>query len=61
MQPIYLTYLNRFDVEAAALTDEEILAAVEVGLARARRLQPPRHTRGSLRASPRPRPASRTP
>ena len=33
MQPIYLTYLNRFDVEAAALTDEEILAAVETGLA----------------------------
>lgn len=33
MQPIYLTYLNRFDVEAAALTDEEILAAVEAGLA----------------------------
>ncbi|SLN30953.1 ornithine cyclodeaminase family protein [Oceanibacterium hippocampi] len=33
MQPIYLTYLNRFDVEAAALTDGEIIAAIEASLA----------------------------
>ncbi|CAN5328370.1 ornithine cyclodeaminase family protein [soil metagenome] len=31
--PLYLTYLNRFDVEAIALTDAEILAAVEGALA----------------------------
>ena len=30
--PIYVIYLNRFDVDALALTDEEILAAVEFGL-----------------------------
>ena len=33
MPPIYITYLNRLDVEALALTDAEILAAVEAGLA----------------------------
>ncbi|MDB5511450.1 MAG: ornithine cyclodeaminase/mu-crystallin family protein [Enterovirga sp.] len=33
MQPIYLTYLNALDVEALALTDDEIIAAVEAGLA----------------------------
>jgi alanine dehydrogenase len=33
MCPIYLTYLNAFDVEALALVDDEILAAVERGLA----------------------------
>ena len=33
MRPIYLTYLNRQDVEAAALSDDEVLAAVETGLA----------------------------
>jgi alanine dehydrogenase len=33
MCPIYLTYLNAFDVEALALADDEILAAVERGLA----------------------------
>ena len=32
MQPIYLTYLNRFDVEAAMLSDDEILAAIEASL-----------------------------
>jgi alanine dehydrogenase len=32
MQPIYLTYLNRHDIEAAALSDAEILAAIEVSL-----------------------------
>ena len=32
-QPIYLTYLNRLDVEAAALSDEEIIAAIEESLA----------------------------
>jgi ornithine cyclodeaminase len=30
--PVYLDYLNRFDVEALGLTDDEILAAVEHGL-----------------------------
>jgi ornithine cyclodeaminase len=33
MQPIYLHYLNAPDVEALALTDDEIIAAVEAGLA----------------------------
>lgn len=33
MQPIHLTYLNALDVEALALTDEEILAAIEGALA----------------------------
>ena len=33
MQPIYLHYLNALDVEALALTDDEILAAIEAGLA----------------------------
>lgn len=32
MQPIYITYLNRFDIEAAALSDAEILAAIEASL-----------------------------
>ncbi|WP_371059877.1 ornithine cyclodeaminase family protein [Rhodosalinus sp. 5P4] len=30
--PVYMDYLNRFDVEALGLADEEILAAVEMGL-----------------------------
>lgn len=33
MLPIYLHYLNALDVEALALTDDEILTAVEAGLA----------------------------
>ena len=33
MPPIYLTYLNRFDVEEVALTDDEILGAIEGQLA----------------------------
>ena len=33
MPPIYITYMNRLDVEALALADDEILAAVESGLA----------------------------
>jgi ornithine cyclodeaminase len=33
MREIYLTYLNRLDVEAAALADEEILATIEASLA----------------------------
>lgn len=33
MQPIHFTYLNRLDVERLALTDAEILAAVESALA----------------------------
>ena len=33
MSPLYLTYLNALDVEALALSDDEILAAVEQGLA----------------------------
>ncbi|MDQ3560354.1 MAG: ornithine cyclodeaminase family protein [Pseudomonadota bacterium] len=32
MDPIYLTYLNGLDIERLAITDEEILAAVEAGL-----------------------------
>jgi alanine dehydrogenase len=31
--PLYLTYLNALDVEALALTDDEILGAIEHGLA----------------------------
>jgi alanine dehydrogenase len=33
MAPIYITYLNRLDVEELALSDEEILAAIETSLA----------------------------
>ena len=33
MQPIYLAYLNRLDVEALQITDDEILAAIEESLA----------------------------
>jgi ornithine cyclodeaminase len=33
MQPLYITYLNRLDVEALALTDDEILDAIETALA----------------------------
>ena len=33
MSPLYLTYLNSLDVAALALSDDEILAAVEQGLA----------------------------
>ena len=33
MSPLYLTYLNALDVAAMALSDDEILAAVEQGLA----------------------------
>jgi len=33
MPPIYLTYLNRFDIEALAISDDEILAAIEQQLA----------------------------
>src|SRR5580700_312744 len=33
MPPLHLTYLNALDVEALALSDDEILAAVEQGLA----------------------------
>lgn len=32
MDPIYITYLNRFDIEAAMLSDEEMLAAIEASL-----------------------------
>jgi ornithine cyclodeaminase len=31
--PIYIDYLNRFDIEALAITDAELLAAVEAALA----------------------------
>ena len=31
--PIYITYMNRFDVEALAITDDELLDAIEAGLA----------------------------
>ncbi len=33
MQPIYITYLNRLDIEALAVTDDEILTAIETSLA----------------------------
>jgi alanine dehydrogenase len=33
MQPIYLTYLNALDIDALAMTDDEILAAIETSLA----------------------------
>ncbi len=33
MPPIYITYLNRLDIEALAITDDEILAAIEGALA----------------------------
>jgi alanine dehydrogenase len=33
MPPIYITYLNRLDIEALAITDDEILAAIEQALA----------------------------
>lgn len=33
MQPVYVTYMNRFDVEALRLTDAEILDAIETSLA----------------------------
>lgn len=33
MQPIYLAYLNRLDIDALKITDDEILLAVETSLA----------------------------
>lgn len=33
MQPIYVTYLNGLDIEALAITDDEILQAIETSLA----------------------------
>ncbi|WP_454857393.1 ornithine cyclodeaminase family protein [Rhizobium binxianense] len=33
MDPIYIDYLNAFDIEALDLTDDEILAAIETSLA----------------------------
>src|SRR5881394_2508802 len=33
MPPIYITFLNRIDIEELALSDEEILAAIETSLA----------------------------
>ena len=33
MPPIYITFLNRLDIEELALSDEEILAAIETSLA----------------------------
>src|SRR5262245_12261530 len=33
MPPLYVTYMNRFDVEAVGMTDDEILAAIEGQLA----------------------------
>src|SRR5512142_3094594 len=32
MPPIYITFLNRLDIEAVALTDDEIIAAIEASL-----------------------------
>ena len=33
MLPIYITFLNRLDIEELALTNDEILAAIETSLA----------------------------
>jgi alanine dehydrogenase len=33
MPPIYIAYLNRFDIEALDMTDDEILGAIETSLA----------------------------
>ncbi len=33
MQPIYIDFLNRLDIEALAITDDEILEAIETSLA----------------------------
>lgn len=33
MQPLYITYMNRLDIEELKLTDAEILAAIETALA----------------------------
>lgn len=33
MKPIYITYLNRLDIEATAISDDEILSAIEASLA----------------------------
>ena len=33
MQPIYIDYPNALDIDALALTDAEILAAIEISLA----------------------------
>ena len=33
MPPIYITFLNRLDIEALALSDDEIMAAIETSLA----------------------------
>lgn len=33
MQPLYITYLNRLDIEELRLTDDEILGAIETALA----------------------------
>ena len=30
--PIYITYLNRLDIEALNFTDDDVLAAIEAGL-----------------------------
>ena len=32
MKAVYIDYLNALDIEALAITDQEILAAVEAGL-----------------------------
>lgn len=33
MQPLYITYMNRLDIEELKLTDQEIIAAIETALA----------------------------
>src|SRR5260221_14427608 len=33
VQPIYISYLNRLDIEALQVTDDEILEAIETSLA----------------------------
>ena len=33
MPPIYIAYLNRLDIEELAITDDEILSAIETSLA----------------------------
>ena len=51
--PRYLTYLNALDVAALALTDDEILDAIESGLAAQGRKETVIEPRMHLRPSPR--------
>ena len=51
MTAIYISYLSRLDIEELALTDDEILAAIETSLAaqgRGETVIEPRSVAGSL-------------